>query len=253
MSPKTTLVILAMLLALAGCRENQIVDPNNSPVARAEVKGEDAVSPGEYEFDDTEVTLTLDGGDSEDRDGDLTDYVWISGTLDPGGSGGRYIPDGEDPDWPDDGEETEVTLEEGFWTFHLYVTDNEGSVSSPATVNIKVGDPPPLPMPGGDMAAGSGDGADATPEECVEVAGAIEGISDSCAECTCNNGGTCAADVAACDETCWGLINCVATECAGDGTDIPCITGACMAFLGAATQATAAGACAAECTAECSE
>lgn len=68
----------------------------------------------------------------------------------------------------------------------------------------------------------------------------------ACKECICGN---CAiADVSACDDNCWGLINCVATMCAGNGSDVACIVPACGTFLNATpspvTAATNMGMCA---------
>lgn len=252
MPAKTTLLLAATLLCLLGCRENQVIDPNNAPEARAMVEDEDASDDGSYEFSDTSVTITLSGAESEDRDGEVVEYIWISGTLDPEGSGARYVPDGEDADWPSDGRTTTVDLDEGFWTFHLYVKDDSDAISSPATLNIKVGDPEPIPVPG----AGSGDGAGGG--DCVGAVAmqTMDMVTPECAECACGGGGTCAADVAACDDVCWSLIQCIGVECADDASQ-DCVTaaatGACAAFLGGAATATPAGACVTPCADVCRE
>ena len=123
-----------------------VPDRNRAPFAVAEVQGHEVVPgmSGYYEINlsDSTLELTLDASKSSDPDGDeIVEYIWISGTLDPNGAPGRYVPPGEDEGWPADSVTTKVTLTEGIWVFHLYVRDNNGGLSSPATVEIVIGNP----------------------------------------------------------------------------------------------------------------
>jgi len=89
-----------------------------------------------------------------------------------------------------------------------------------------------------------------TEEECVHTAEAAAGgiASHACLHCAC---GVDPASVAACDGTCWSLIQCVRDNCGGDGADLNCVVSQCQAYLSAATAAQAAGNALGECPEAC--
>ncbi|MGD8860020.1 MAG: hypothetical protein PVI30_08400 [Myxococcales bacterium] len=267
MTTKTLVAPVALLLALVGCRENQTIDPNNAPVAEARIDDDDAEYDAEsnaytLEYDGDPIEVTLDGSGSMDRGGRVVGYQWISGTPDPETGCGRYVPDGVDDDeddtWPADEEKPEVTLDEGRWTFHLYVTDDDGAVSPVSTVTVVVGDPAPVPTCGGEPGGDGDDDSDAGSVSCVEaVAMQTAGmVSAECAACACGQGGTCETDLAECTADCWNLVACIGAECADDASEsctITAATGPCMEYLaGGQAGATAVGTpCIAPCAAEC--
>ncbi len=80
---------------------------------------------------------------------------------------------------------------------------------------------------------------------CLEHVEAL--VDQTCAECICERD---AAAGRACDETCFSLLECVELECAGDSSNVECVTGACAGLLGAATNTTAV--VSAGCQASCS-
>lgn len=159
------LLALAIVLpaaAMSGCRANPQVNPRRVPIAVAEVTGsgvepliiDDAGVSGQYvvEFDGDPVEITLDGSESTDADGAIVSYRWLSATTQPD-AGGRLVPSGEDDNWPADRRRSEVTLDEGTWSFSLWVIDNDGLVSDQVVVTIRVGgdeggcDPATCPPP----------------------------------------------------------------------------------------------------------
>ena len=95
---------------------------------------------------------------------------------------------------------------------------------------------------GGAGHAGGGAGHEAdtgtgvTPEQCEEMA--VQAAGPDCLACVCAEG---PEETVACDEMCWGLVQCVGSECDGDGSDTACIVAACGPFLGGATAAMAFG------------
>ena len=91
---------------------------------------------------------------------------------------------------------------------------------------------------GGAGTSGGGAGTDGgiTAAECEEMA--VQAAGPDCLACVCAED----PDVTvACDETCWSLVQCVGSECDGDGTNTACIVSACADFLGGATAAMAFG------------
>lgn len=255
-----SLALLSALTAVAGCRRDGLVKPpNDLPVATARItmvngmpadaftmEGEIAVP-----FAGTPVQVTLDGSQSVDDDGAITQYRWFSGTM--AMTRGRLVPEGEQPTWPADEMSPTVTLGEGAWSFTLWVVDNDGAISEPATVSITVGEPMEPVMPD---AGGGG------VEECV--AAVVPDVPEACRMCICDIDDMCRMNVvqSACDAACWALISCVGTNCPDFATmammgDYSCLTGNCMAQLTAAMSgptpmgATPAGACARMCPDEC--
>jgi hypothetical protein len=93
----------------------------------------------------------------------------------------------------------------------------------------------PFPPPGGVDA-----GPPPSEEECVHIAEAEAGgsVTHECLHCAC---GVDPANVAACDATCWSLIDCVVEQCGGDGANVTCIVNFCSEFIGGVTGAQAAG------------
>ena len=88
-----------------------------------------------------------------------------------------------------------------------------------------------------------GTGGGGAPTEAMCVAAVETATSDSvsaaCSSCLCEMEANRAATIA-CDEGCWGLVQCVgASGCAS--SDIQCISGACASFLGSAGPATTFG------------
>jgi hypothetical protein len=260
-SKLVSLTLLSVLTLIAGCRRDNLVKPpndvpeavaritavNGQPADQFIVEGELAVP-----FDGNPVQVTLDGTQSIDDDGRVATYRWFSGTAAMGG--GRLVPEGQDQTWPPDEASPTVTVGEGEWTFALWVVDNEGSTSEPATVTITVGEPMEPPM----MDAGGGGG----PEECVAMV--VPEVPEACRMCICGIDDMCrmAVVATACDAACWALISCVGANCPDFAamammSDFSCLTGNCMAELtaaqGGATPmgATPAGACARMCPAEC--
>ena len=240
---------LGVALTLVSCDEAR---PNLTPVARAELRDHEPVGQGAYvvDYGGEPVELVLDGSASDDPDGRITEYLWMSGTRDPSGAPGRYVQAGEGRDWPEDGRTTQVVLPEGFWTFHLYVRDDGGAVSDPATLRITVGDPPPIPdRPDGgtddDGGAAVGD-ADA----CTETIDGYAAVSEACSACICNGPGACAdLAVSECDESCWDLVACT-LGCVGRDP-ISCVPSECAAHLGQLTNALAIVDCTLPCEVAC--
>jgi hypothetical protein len=154
----------------------------------------------------------------------------ISGT-------GRWVPPGQPADWPPDEAMTTVTLDQGVYTFVLWVVDNRGEVSDPSTLQITISAP-----------------LDPAVKACVD--GVAVGPSRGCATCVCQESDTCrmAAAQSTCGADCWGLLNCIATMCPTfmPGGDTSCLASKCGSYLGGATGATAIGACIQPaCTAQC--
>lgn len=242
-----TLVAAALCLGIVACRQQLVIDPNNAPIADAR-----AVDPAtgmpvgdkiEVAYAGTPVTITLDGSASRDAEGRVAGYRWLSATLDADAGRNRVVPAGQAGDWPADTERVDVMLDEGEWVFNLWVVDDEGLISQPDRITVKVG--------GGDPAA--------------ECAGQVaDVVSDACATCICGIESCRPMVIAsACDGPCWELIQCIGANCPdfqamAAMSDFSCLTTNCMAqytaSMGGATPmgATPAGACARMCPAECS-
>lgn len=262
---------LVCLPLTAACADNlAIPEANITPIADARIVGSDSHSPS-VDFSGSKVAVTLDGSHSHDADGSIATYRWLSATLAPGhtaanggsggsstgaagmsmtsaaGSGGgmstsegnRWIPAGEKPGWPDDVEQPTVMLDEGVWSFTLWVIDNRGKISDPSTVTITVS--PPL---------------DPAVKACVDTV--VSSVKRPCATCVCGVSETCraAANMSMCDASCWGLLNCIGSKCpsfAMNPMDTSCLLANCQAYLGGSTGATAIGPCiTGSCTSECS-
>jgi hypothetical protein len=144
--------LLAALCVLGlGCGETYVDDGTNRlPVAIARAldssgmlvdsNANNGLGPI-FPFAGKAIEVTLDGTASNDMDGTIAEYRWLSGTR-PDAGAGRELPPGEQPGWPEDVPQPRVQLGEGAWTFSLWVTDNQGAVSEPDTIKLIVGDAP---------------------------------------------------------------------------------------------------------------
>jgi hypothetical protein len=254
------LLAAAGLLALAGCRENPIVDlPNARPIADAKIIGpngpiDETVDGGpaalKFDFDGTTpVQITLDGSSSVDKDGEIVKYQWLSGTSAPDGGLAvgdrkelRLVPDVNDPGWPADQKQVQIQLTtQGVFSFSLWVIDNKGAISTPDTIKVTVGQ-----------------AVDPVIGECVS--NVLASVQPACANCVCGLSEMCrtAVVMSACDANCWGLIQCIGAKCpdframaAMMPPDYSCLTTNCSDFLSGATAATAAGMCVTMCPADC--
>jgi hypothetical protein len=152
----------------------------------------------------------------------------------------RWIPSGEEPGWPEDVEQPTVMLDQGVWSFTLWVIDNRGRISDPSTVTITVS--PPL-----------------APEVKACVDTVLPSVNRSCATCVCGVSNACrsAANMSMCGASCWGLLNCIATKCPDytkNPNDTTCLTANCLMYLSdGATGAMAIGSCiTGSCSSDCS-
>jgi hypothetical protein len=191
------------------------------------------------------VAITLDASQSHDPDGTVKTHRWLSGTAAgdggiplPGGMGvsNRWVPAGSPIDWPDDVAMPEVTLDMGIWSFTLWVIDDGGAISTSDTVKITIGNV-----------------VDPVIQACADKVVPTE--PEACRLCVCGQSEKCRSDVASdvCDQTCWDLINCVASHCPDFVTtmDVSCLTMNCMPYLGGAAAASPAGACFRACPNDC--
>jgi hypothetical protein len=199
---------LLLVLAAAGCRDAPLavnVDSNMPPVAHA---GDMQVVP----YEGSPVKVTLDGSSSTDADGTVASYRWFSGDPAPDGGKGRGEPD------PEDVQKPEVTLGSGTWTFTLYVYDDQGGISEPSNVTIKVG-------------------SDVAPEVTECSNNALQTISADCRLCVCGLSDTCRMAIAGCNQACWDFYTCVQNMCGEfvnkDETGLAnCVRMSCSAFFG---------------------
>lgn len=227
-----SLLVVAQLVA--GCRDLPATGANQQvPVANAGPDQNIAVVG--------ETTVTLDGRKSSDADGEVVRYYWLSADAATGDEAEEILAEGFDAgiglvrsrqDLEESPQPT-VTLGKGVWTFTLWVEDDEGLISDPDSVTIIV----------------SEDGSDPRVPECV--AGVVDTVSDSCAQCVCSLGDTCRAAATACGELCWALMECSEQMCA-DAEDLgTCVGTMCFDFLEGAGASRSAGACRAQCPEEC--
>jgi hypothetical protein len=261
--------LIAMLVIPAlfvGCQEIPHKRANKVPFAKALVVDPDgnSVEAATFPYDGSPIAVTLDGSQSTDNDGVIVRYAWFSatsatpapsaGAAGAGGAGGaaagaagagaagapsiggRIVPDGESADWPEDTKKPTVMLPQGIWKFSLWVIDNAGGTSDPSVVTVRVGVDPVM--------------------MCVGGINPVATITDACKTCLCTQSDTCRMASTACDETCWGLINCIVTKCP-DFTamaakmDFSCFTANCSSFSGGISGSMAATPCLMACPDDC--
>jgi hypothetical protein len=220
---RTSLRSLLALLALAaaGCRDTPLgdnVDQNVAPTANA---GEMQT----IDYSGSPVRVKLDGSKSHDPDGKIVRYRWFSGMVAPDGGVGRTGPDPQDVASPT------VTLDQGTWTFTLFVIDDDDGVSKPSTVTIQVGSSMTV-----------------SPEVTACADAAQQSISEECRLCLCGISDMCRTATTMCTEDCWKLLFCVDNKCADvDPSDAmgqqACATGMCADFLGGGLPAQALTPC----------
>jgi hypothetical protein len=167
------------------------------------------------------------GGSADDADGGSD--LELSATL-------RWVPDGEQPDWPADVAQPVVELGEGTFTFVLWVVDDGGAVSEPVTLQITVAAP-------------------LSPAVAACVSGAVATVERECKVCVCGVSDDCRAAAAqtVCGPECWGLLSCIATRCPTymTGGDTSCLVSMCSAFLPGATGAQRIAPCLTPCRDSC--
>ena len=162
--PTRTAKIIGLGTFLAvGCQLDPTIDEfNGLPIADAKVlingvamdqKPDGSIAELNVPFDGTPVAVTLDGTASQDPDGQITGYRWLSGTRIPDAGAPRpWLPDagtpvpfwrsvpaGEASSWPSDEAMPTVVLGEGTFSFSLWVLDDRGGWSSPDTIRFSVG------------------------------------------------------------------------------------------------------------------
>jgi hypothetical protein len=253
----TVVFFISFVSVISGCREDPTIKPANLlPVADARVlrdgKSVDEITDGpdalKFPYSGTPVAIRLDGSQSSDPDGTVSTYRWLSGTV--AGDGGiplpsgmgvsrRWVPAGSPVDWPDDIAMPEVTLDMGIWSFTLWVTDDRGAISTSDTVKITIGSV-----------------VDPVVQQCAD--NVVKTEPEACRLCVCGQSEMCRTVVTSdvCDQTCWDLINCVASHCPdfvamAAMMDYSCLTMNCMPYLAGAAPASPAGACFRACPNDC--
>ncbi|HMI92678.1 MAG TPA: hypothetical protein VK509_14985 [Polyangiales bacterium] len=221
--------VLALALSGAGCLRDESLDTNRDPIANA---GEDQ----QHEFSGEPVTVTLNGTKSRDLDGEIAEYEWRPVVLDA--SDGGMTADAsaaagtEDAVDPRNVAKPKLELGRGTYHFTLWVRDDDGALSKPDTVTVKIGGDPV--------------------QECI--AGAFDGLDDGCRQCLCDQDEACQMAVPNCSGDCWGLIGCIAGLCPTFTMDMDtaCVIANCARFVaGGQSGAMAAGACVQPCATEC--
>jgi hypothetical protein len=202
----TPFIVVLTAAAASGCRDAPLAANVNSNMAPSAKAGPMQT----LEYMGSPVTVKLEGSGS-DPDGTIASYRWLSGTRAEGGNGRM----GEDPQ---DVASPTVTLDRGEWIFTLWVTDNEGAVSLPSTVLIKVG-------------------MDITPEQmaCFDFVPAMPGVpQDDCKLCLCGIDAMCRDATMICDKPCWDFYACVQNSCGDLLADMTaladCVRANCNAF-----------------------
>ena len=145
----TTIFVVALGLGLGGCFK---IEGNRIPVAKVVVRqGDKTIGAMDMiKLDGGSVKITLDGKGSSDPDGEVVEYEWIRTDVP---AAARRADSGVAPDDdsgvkstvprytgnPEPKATTDVTLTQvGKYRYSLWVTDNDGEVSAPASVTVTV-------------------------------------------------------------------------------------------------------------------
>ena len=230
-----TACILCALFTAQGCLKDETLDTNRVPIADAKAVGSngevvDATTDGgvgalTFKFEGDPLEVTLDGKSSTDLDGTVASYDWryVAPSRDAGAPASGFWNQSATLD-PSNTARPKVLLPMGEHTFTLWVTDDDGAVSAPDTISIKVGGDPV--------------------QECKDAA--YEMLDDACTSCACAVSAACATAVPACGHDCWGLFGCIASMCPTFTMDMDtqCVIDHCLDFVtGGMTGAMGAGAC----------
>jgi hypothetical protein len=130
------------LLSTAAC--SRFVIENEPPVAEIQVIVNGAVfdTKDPIPFAGTPVAITLDSSRSNDDDGSIVKYLWLQTDVPPNvryDAGVMNLNSFTGDPMPV--ASPQVMLGEGTYQYSLWVTDNEGVVSEPATVEFTVKTP----------------------------------------------------------------------------------------------------------------
>jgi len=140
-------------LALSGCLRLHI--DNKPPMAEIWLNGAAVAKSGSpaatvtIPYAGAPVSLVLDGSKSSDPDGQVTSFKWqrtdipaasrwADGGVPPPDSGLPIFSPAEDPP---SGNSASLTLDKGKARYSLWVMDNSGTISAPATVTLNVAEP----------------------------------------------------------------------------------------------------------------
>ncbi|MDH5674459.1 MAG: hypothetical protein OEZ06_20195 [Myxococcales bacterium] len=130
-------ILCALALVGSACTEPET--ENEHPVAIITIEaGGETLEPdqGIESPDGGEVAVTLDASNSLDEDGSVESYRWIRTDV---SAEARLMGDDREVDPADETKSSiTVSLPLGAHRYSLWVTDNEGAVSSPATVTLNI-------------------------------------------------------------------------------------------------------------------
>ena len=132
------LLVVVAPLALAACSEFEVKNKAPIAVATALVNGAEVDVSKPVDYNGAPVAVTLSATKSSDPDGSIKRYLWLRTDVP---SAQRYMLDpdaGAAPPDPAPGPQATVMLELGTHRFTLWVTDNEGKVSKPASIKLEV-------------------------------------------------------------------------------------------------------------------
>lgn len=228
---------LSALLFTSACEDVgglMVEQLGTPPIADARVLGATGKEVT-LSFSGQPIAVTLDGSYSTDADGHVVSYRWLAWTgaptlassgLDGGLVGGldggaawrswsHPAPDGGSAGWSDNVAKPMVKLGEGTYVFTLWVVDDRGNTSAPASVRIQVS----ASVDPGATAQCVASAADMTAPACV---GCLCGVSDACRV---------AVSASKCDNACWALLSCIGQKCPDTQTQMTCVPSNCAAFL----------------------
>jgi hypothetical protein len=143
-----TLPYLALLapLTLGACSKFEIENAPPVAVAQVLVNGTAANIEEPIPFMGAPLAITLDGNASTDEDGRVASYRWLQTDVSniERYAGNGLVDAGTLPPFAGDppaGPAPSVSLGEGTYQYSLWVTDDEGAVSEPATVEFTIKTP----------------------------------------------------------------------------------------------------------------